>query len=195
MSFKGNQGKNLLTSSSLSIRKRFSIEETDFPYIRKWLQDERIHALWCANLLPYPLQEEAFRGFLRKNAAEWEDCPYIVTDDAGKPIGFFTYNINCQENYGFLKFIVLDNELRGHGIGSGMIRLICRFAFEITNVSSVRINVFDTNKAAVGCYRKAGFSEESMETDALTFQGEVWNRIHMVRRNEAVQDDHILCGA
>lgn len=171
------------------MRLRAYIEEKDFPYIRKWLQDERTHSLWCAGLLQYPLQPDNFRDFLRKNAAEWEDSPYIVTDDDGTPIGFFSYNVNCRENYGFLKFIVLDNELRGHGTGSRMIRMICRFAFEITGVSSVRINVFDINKAAVGCYRKAGFSEESREMDALTFHGETWNRIRMIRYNEAVHYD------
>lgn len=166
------------------MRLRAYIEETDFPCIRNWLQDEKTHFLWCAGRLPYPLQPDSFRDFLRKNAAEREDSSYTVTDDDGKPMGFFTYNVNCQENYGFLKFIVLDNELRGHGTGSSMIRLICRFAFEITGVSSVKINVFDINKAAVGCYRKAGFSEDGMEINALAFHDEVWNRIHMVRYNE-----------
>lgn len=171
------------------MRLRAYIEEIDFSCIRKWLQDEKTHLLWCAGRLQYPLQPDSFREFLRKNAVEWEDSAYTVTNDDGKPMGFFTYNINCQENYGFLKFVVLNNELRGRGTGSSMIRMICRFAFEITGVSSVKINVFDINKAAKGCYRKAGFSEESMEMNALTFHGEVWNRIHMIRYNEAEHHD------
>lgn len=166
------------------MRLRSYIEETDFPYIQRWLQDEKIHFLWCAGMLQYPLQLDSFRELLRKNAAQWEDCPYIVTDDAGKPMGFFCMNINYPENYGFLKFIVLDNERRGHGVGRDMICLICRFAFEMTGVSSVKVNVFDVNKAAVGCYRKAGFSEENMEVNALAFHNETWNRIHMVRYME-----------
>lgn len=58
------------------------------------------------------------------------------------------------------------------------------FAFEITGVSELRINVFDVNGAAAGCYRKAGFYEESREKDVFTFQGEVWGRCHMIKSDK-----------
>ena len=76
------------------MRLRAYIEQIDFPLLQKWTQDERIYSLWCANQFLYPLQENNFKEVLQKNAAEWEDCAYTVTEDDGKPIGFFVYNTN-----------------------------------------------------------------------------------------------------
>ncbi|MCM1192077.1 MAG: GNAT family N-acetyltransferase [Butyrivibrio sp.] len=161
------------------MRLRGYIEGIDFPLVQKWTGEERVHALWCAGRFAYPLDRDDFREMLKKSGAQWQDCPYMVTEDDGRPIGFFTYNVNAEENYGFLKFIVLDGSLRGQGYGTRMLQLISRFAFEITGVSELRISVFDVNKAAVGCYRKAGFCEAGREENAFTFQGESWGRIHM----------------
>ena len=52
--------------------------------------------------------------------------------------------------------------------------------FTITNVSKVRLNVFDVNERARRCYEKASFSVESFTPDALTFKGESWGRYLMV---------------
>lgn len=166
------------------MRLRGYIEEIDFPLVQKWVEEERVHALWCAGRFGYPLDRDNFREVLTKNAEEWQDCPYIVTEDDGRQIGFFTYNINTEENYGFLKFIVLDGNLRGQGYGTRMIQFVSRFAFEITGVSQLRLNVFDVNGAAAGCYRKAGFYEESREKDVFAFQGEVWGRCHMIKADK-----------
>lgn len=27
--------------------------QEDYPYLEKWISDERTHALWCANRIPY----------------------------------------------------------------------------------------------------------------------------------------------
>ena len=86
-----------------------------------------------------------------------------------------------MKNHGFLKFIILDNELRGLGYGTKMIQFICRFAFEMTAVSSVVLNVFDANTAAVKCYQKAGFSEQSRENNVFSFQKESWGRCRMTK--------------
>lgn len=166
------------------MRLRGYIEEIDFPLLAEWTGEEKTHTLWCAGRFDYPLNRDNFRELLRKNGAEWQDCPYTVTEDDGRPIGFFTYNVNTEDNYGFLKFIILDENLRGQGYGTRMIQLISRFAFEITGVSELRLNVFDVNGAAAGCYRKAEFYEESREKDAFTFQGESWGRIHMVKTDK-----------
>lgn len=166
------------------MRLRGYIEDIDFTLLQKWLEDERIHALWCAGRFKYPLDRQDFREVLRVNAGQWQDCPYTVTEDDGRPIGFCTYNVNCAENYGFLKFIVLDSGLRGRGYGTRMIQLLSGFAFEITGVSELRINVFDVNRVAVGCYRRAGFAEEDRERDAFVFRDESWGRCHMIKKME-----------
>ena len=53
-------------------------EQTDFTYIGEWITDERTHALWCANLLSYPLSKDGLRQYLE----ELENgSAYVYVDD------------------------------------------------------------------------------------------------------------------
>ena len=161
------------------MRIRPYIEDKDFEYLAKWIDDEKIHALWCANLMPYPITKENLHSFLEKNAMEWTDSAYVATEDNGKVTGFFCYSVNVDDNSGFLKLIVVDREKRGAGYGKKMLQLALKYAFEITGVESVRINVFDRNAAAKHCY-EIGFVEESISKDIFPYKDETWNRCHMI---------------
>ena len=88
------------------MRIRPYIESRDYEHIEKWVNDEKIHALWCANLIPYPVTKENLHAFLEKNAIEWTDSAYVATETDGKIIGFFCYSINVDDNTGFLKLWV-----------------------------------------------------------------------------------------
>ena len=44
------------------MRIRPYIESKDYKYLEKWIDSERIHALWCANQIPYPVSKEGFHG-------------------------------------------------------------------------------------------------------------------------------------
>ena len=39
-------------------------QNKDFDIISQWITDERSHALWCANLMPYPLEKNSFDALL-----------------------------------------------------------------------------------------------------------------------------------
>ena len=56
---------------------------------------------------------------------------------------FFCYAINVNDDTGFIKFVVVDNNLRRKGYGKAMIELALKYAFEITGVKLVQLNVFD----------------------------------------------------
>lgn len=53
------------------MRLRPYINSKDYIEIEKWVGDERIHALWCANLISYPLTEKDLNDCLKKNAAAY----------------------------------------------------------------------------------------------------------------------------
>ena len=168
-------------------------EQTDFIHITKWIQDERTHALWCANLLSYPLSEEELHNYLIehnlkfcsqsqcdtiRNEKEY-DGAYVYADENEQPVGFFVYTVNEEDKSGFLRFIMVDNSLRGKGYGSGMLRELQRFAYEKTGVNSIRLIVFDVNIAARTCYEKAGFTAMESAPDAFSYQDEMWGRCMM----------------
>ncbi len=162
------------------MRIRPYIESRDYEYIEKWIDDEKIHALWCANLIPYPITKENLHSFLEKNAIDWTGSAYVATEDDGQVTGFFCYSVNTDNNTGFLMLVVVDSKKRGAGYGKKMLQLALQYAFNITGVDSVRINVFSENAAARHCYEKIGFVDESTSDNVFPYKDELWSRCHMI---------------
>ena len=162
------------------MRIRPYIESKDYEYLEKWIDNEKTHALWCANLIPYPLTRDNLHSVLEKNAIDWTDSAYVATENNGKVIGFFCYSINIDDNAGFLKFVIVDNKERGKGYGKEMLHLTLQYAFKITGVELVQLNVFEQNIAAKHCYEKVGFAERSITKNVFAYKDELWSRCNMV---------------
>lgn len=162
------------------MRLRAYCEDTDFDIIRSWDTDERSHALWCANLIPYPLTKEGLGNTITRLSSEYGEEPYTAVDDDGRPVGFFRYSVRREERLGKLKFVIVDSSLRGRGFGEEMISLACEMAFSRMDVDAVELNVFPENAGAVRCYEKAGFARVREDDAAFEFGGEKWGNIYMI---------------
>ncbi|MBR3448979.1 MAG: GNAT family N-acetyltransferase [Oscillospiraceae bacterium] len=159
--------------------------EQDFETLRKWSTDRRTHAMWCADRFPYPPDAAGFADSLRKIRAQSGDLPYIAEDSTGRAVGFFCYPAEPRDGEILLKFVIVDPQLRGQGIGTGMIRAAVQEIFAKTDASAVQLMVFDANTAAGKCYQKAGFAERALTPEAFRFGDEAWGRCNMViRRGE-----------
>ena len=165
------------------MRIRPYIENKDYKYLENWIDNEKIHALWCANLISYPITKDKLHAFLEKNAIDWTDSAYVATEDDGTVIGFFCYSINVNDNSGFLKFVIVDNSIRGKVYGKKMLQLALQYAFQITGVELVQLNVFEENIAAKQCYRKLGFIEKNISKDVFSYKDKLWSRCHMIIQN------------
>ena len=82
------------------MRLRPYIHTKDYDYIHKWINDERIHALWCANLIPYPLEKKDFDDLLLQAEERYDDSPFVATTDEGIVVGFFCFSVNLKINEG-----------------------------------------------------------------------------------------------
>jgi len=153
----------------------------DFDIIKNWITDERTHALWCAGRFPFPLEYDSFRQSLEEMARRNEDAPFIATDDDGKPIGFFCLSMNYVSGEAMLKFVMVDNTVRGKGYGRQMLIQILRYTVFISEARAVTLNVFSVNECAKRCYQKAGFRIRSETPDAFTFKDEKWGRCNMIK--------------
>lgn len=166
------------------MRLRPYIPIKDYQYLANWIGDEKTHAMWCANLIPYPITSQNLDRLLEKNAIQYTDSAYVATQDNGIPIGFFCYSVNVDDNSGFLKFVIVDSRKRGSGLGQEMLRSALRYAFHMTGVSLVQLYVFEENMAAVRCYEKAGFRKESIAKNVFPYHDEQWSRCHMNIRKQ-----------
>lgn len=159
-------------------------KDRDFTYIKQWVTDSRTHAMWCANLIPYPLSQEGLEATLEAHKEKWGDTAYVFVNDEGIPIGFFSYSVNVEGNFGFLKFVVVDNKLRGQGYGVKMLQQVQEQFFGALDIDFIKLNVFDNNEAARRCYEKAGFKEIVHKPHSFPYEDELWGQCHMsVDRN------------
>ena len=155
-------------------------QNRDFDIISLWITDERSHALWCANLIPYPLEKFDFDDLLQEAEERFGDSPFVATTDDGKVVGFFCFSVNLNTNEGMLKFIVVDNNIRNKGYGCEMLKLAIKYAFEIAKADAVHLNVFPENLGAKKCYEKVGFKERTLTENAFSFYDESWERCNMI---------------
>ena len=158
--------------------------KSDAKAIRNWIEDERTHALWCGNLLPFPFTEKDFNEYLEETEERWGNSSFTAVGNDGTPAGFLRTGINPALNSGFLGFVVVDAGERGKGCGKEMLRLAVKYAFEIECVQSLALNVFDCNKAAMGLYRNIGFEETALTPECFVFHDEKWGRCRMEIKKE-----------
>ena len=161
------------------MRIRPFLHSQDYDTVASWITDERTHALWCANRMPWPLTEDAFGRFMEEEAEKYRNTAFVATADDGRLMGFFCYSLNLDANEGMLKFVILAPEARGKGYGREMVRLAVRYAFEITRADSVQLNVFSCNEAAKKCYERTGFAVRHTTGGAFVFRDESWGRCNM----------------
>lgn len=155
-------------------------QNKDFDIISQWITDERSHALWCANLMPYPLEKNSFDALLQEAEERFGDSPFVATTNDGQVVGFFCFSVNFHTNEGMLKFVVIDNTMRNKGYGCEMLKLAIKYAFEIAKADAVHLNVFPENPGAKKCYEKVGFKERTLTENAFSFKDESWGRCNMI---------------
>ena len=155
-------------------------QNKDFDIISQWITDERSHALWCANLMPYPLEKNSFDALLQEAEERFGDSPFVATTNDGQVVGFFCFSVNLHTNEGMLKFVVIENTMRNKGYGCEMLKLAIKYAFEIAKADAVHLNVFPENPGAKKCYEKAGFKERTLTENAFSFKDESWGRCNMI---------------
>ena len=95
--------------------------DKDFSIIQNWITDERTHAMWCANKTSFPLQRESFDRLIKDITERCGDRPFVAVDDDGSIVGFYCYSINKDTYEGMLKFVMVDPQKRGKGLGREMI--------------------------------------------------------------------------
>ena len=155
-------------------------QNKDFEVISKWITEERAHALWCANLIPYPLEKKGFDELLAEAEERFGDSPFVATTEEGKVVGFFCFSVNLSTNEGMLKFVVIDASERNKGYGCEMLKLAVKYAFEIAKADAVQLNVFPENPGAKKCYQKVGFKERTLTENSFNFKDESWGKCNMV---------------
>ena len=162
------------------MRLRPYIDCKDFDEIKNWIREERAHAMWCANLISFPIERDNFTKVMQEAAEKFGDSSFVATSDDGQLLGFFCYSANLETNEGMLKFVIINPKYRGKGYGREMLKLAVKYAFDITGVKTVQLNVYPENTRAKKCYEAVGFTERKTDLNAFTYKDESWGRCNMI---------------
>jgi len=76
--------------------REFEIDN-DFESMKNWVTDERMHAMWCANLIKYPLSKERMATTMTEAADRFGDVPYVAISDDGRVEGFFAIHLIMKQ--------------------------------------------------------------------------------------------------
>jgi ribosomal-protein-alanine N-acetyltransferase len=98
-----------------------------------------------------PWSEATFRGLLRR-----KDSDLLVADLKGDVAGYAVFWAVLDQ--GELGNVAVDDEMRGHGIGSKLIQAVLDCAYE-RGVREVFLEVRKSNVRAQDLYKTFGFSE------------------------------------
>lgn len=169
------------------MRLRQYHKKQDYETLEKWIENERTHALWSADLISYPIRREDFHAFLDKNARVWSAGAYIAENEDGEAVGFLCYDVDSETLMGFLTLVIVAPDQRGRGYGKEMMKLALSQAFEEEKAEKMRLNVFSANEAARCCYEALGFLEESKAEGAFSYHDEKWDRCLMLLERQRFQ--------
>lgn len=149
----------------------------DARYIVDWTKDEISFYQWSANRFQgfYPLSAEKLNEFYEKEAYNDSFLEMTAIDEKGRPAGHFIMRFMDQEKKTIrLGFVILDDRIRGRGLGKEMISMAVRYAFEFLKADRVTLGVFTNNPQARRCYEAAGFREKYTDNRAFRIGKDFW---------------------
>jgi RimJ/RimL family protein N-acetyltransferase len=153
--------------------------EADIDRLISWIPSRESLVQWTGPVFDYPLDRAQLNRHLTEARQEEPvDLVFKALDrDTGRAIGHGELvRIDAKNlSAALARILVGPSELRGRGIGEGIVRALLRIAFDHLSLHRVALNVFDYNQAAIRCYQKVGFKQEGVQREACKFGDEYWN--------------------
>lgn len=150
-------------------------QKSDAKYIASWCENERVFHMWCANeYSKYPITADDINAYY-DSKGESQGCK-LTAIDGNEIVGHLTIRtVDYEKNIVRLGFIIINNKLRGQGIGKKIIRLALEYARKTLNAKKVTLGVFENNIGAYMCYKSVGFNEMSpSKAEVYNILGEKW---------------------
>jgi ribosomal protein S18 acetylase RimI-like enzyme len=114
----------------------------------------------------------------------WEDpevVPWVMLDADGEMVGYGEIWLDPAEDEVELARLIVAPELRGHGLGKQLTRLLTAKAAE-TQLATTMLRVTPDNDVAINCYLRCGFERLGPEESAIWNEGQHLAWVWMVYR-------------
>lgn len=100
--------------------------------------------------------------------------------EAGRLLGFCrVYWIEWAHGSGTIQLGIGNPDDRRNGYGSQVLRLLLRYVFGELNFHRVSAHIPGYNQAALGLFKKHGFTEEVRRREVIFRDGRHWDMLHL----------------
>lgn len=170
--------KSLNNSEDMILRPYKTI---DAEAIASWIKDEKTLRMWSSDRFgtyPVTAKDINYKYIDCNGDCEEPDNFYPLTAViGGKAVGSMIIRYVGENTLRF-GFVIVDDSIRGKGIGKKMILLAEKYAFDILGAKRITMGAFDNNPGALYCYKAAGFKETGKEIQ-IDILGEQWKDIEL----------------
>jgi len=157
-------------------------KESDFDNLSSWIDSENLLIQIAGSVFSFPLTREQLRKYLRDEKSRAFN---IVDADLNRIIGHAEIYLIEKDTCKLDKIIIGDKSSRGKGLCQQVIKALLDLSFEIAEVKTVELNVYDWNTAAKKCYEKVGFVANPDKNFLTHLNGNDWLALNMaVKRDE-----------
>lgn len=143
--------------------KKFQDKDEDYLLMMKWLNNSYVRQWYGSDDFPKPPNLNDIRKKYRKKVlnSNKHNPNIILIDDI--PIGYIQYyetkEYLYEENVYGIDIFIGEDDYRGKGYGSKILKQIINTIFEKPNIEKIVIDPDVENKIAIKCYLNVGFKK------------------------------------
>jgi RimJ/RimL family protein N-acetyltransferase len=142
----------------------------DFASLISWAASPAALVDWAGGSFSYPLDDGQLERHLAESGASRRLAFTARDPDTEEPIGHLELtDVDQAQGSANIVRVVVDPRRRREGIGTAMMSALLDEAFLELGLHRVALRVFETNREAIGWYRKLGFVEEGVLRDVALF--------------------------
>jgi aminoglycoside 6'-N-acetyltransferase len=169
----------MITDSELLIRKMIA---DDFPFMAKWLTDEKVLEFYEGRDNPHDLKKVQ-KVYGPKVEGNHYVTPCIIEVNE-TPIGYVQYYMleeDGYESYGYSTDEVIygidqfigETGYWGKGYGTRMVQAVVEYLFNVKKADRVVLDPQTWNERAIRCYEKCGFKKVKLLSQNEMYEGKL----------------------
>ncbi len=151
--------------------------KSELPLWQRWIEIPHVKDVWFIE------GYEAADYMVEKIAGNGYDYPFVICLE-GQPIGYvqccdlYAYRTLCSEPKGLftneakgtfcVDLFIADEAYLNKGYGTEIVKLFCQKLINEFDAKKILIDPASSNKRAIRCYEKAGFTFVRNESDGIT---------------------------
>ena len=156
---------------------------SDFEQLITWIDNEEILMNWAGGLFSFPLKPKSLEWYIEgvNDMDTSEAFVYkAIEEETGNIVGHISLGgISKKNKAGRITRVLVDPGQQGKGYCRQMVSAILKIGFNDLKLHRIALGVYDFNKAAISCYKKAGLVIEGTNRDCLLFKGQWWSLTEM----------------